>query len=143
MPEKASAERAHAKGITHDQVRGLLQRLGEMTSAGNPAGMASAFDVPALMMSEQGTLAFSSQAEIAKMFERAVQQYRAQGVVSTKPHIKWIEALSEGIAAVDVQWPGFDRAGTEKSTEASHYILQRAKDGTPRIRVALTRTIGA
>jgi len=38
--------------------------------------MASAFDVPALMISEQDTIAFSSQAEIAKMFERAVQRAR-------------------------------------------------------------------
>ena len=112
-----------------DQIRRMLERLGQALRA-----------VPSLVLSENGATPVAALSEVETFFAQAIEWYRSRGLVSTKPEVERVERLSDRLSAVDVRWPAFDSAGREQAAERSHYLLQRADDGQPRIRVALTRT---
>lgn len=126
--------------MSKDEIRLLLERLGQAMSDGAPGRVSACWEVPALILLEDGGVALTNAGDIEEMMGQASREYRSQGVVSTRPEIEHIEPLSEKLVSVDVRWPGFDKSGKETSSEWSHYILQSGRDGHPRIRVALTRT---
>ncbi len=140
MPKDTQQNASQA--IKDEAVVGLLEQLGKALNDGDAAAAARCFDAPALVLASEGTRGFTDSKQIEDLFRQAVQAYRANGVVTTKPELTRSEPLSEDLIAVDVRWPGFDEQGVERMSERSHYILQLANDGQPRIRVALTRTVG-
>jgi hypothetical protein len=118
----------------------MLERYGQALSTGDTQAILSCWEVPALVLSDQGAIAITDPAQIEAFFSQAASAYQAQGLLSTRPEVERIEMLTETIAAVDVRWPAFDSSGKEMSSERSHYIVQPGKDGQMRIRLALTRT---
>ena len=123
-----------------DQLRRFLEQYARALSAGDLRGIADCWEVPALVLSDDGAIAVAAAGEIERFFARAVEWYRSQGLAFTQPELERVEPLSAKLATVDVRWPTFDAAGTERTSERSHYILRLGDDGQPRIRVALTRT---
>lgn len=126
--------------MNEDKIKSLLEQVGTALSTGDLPGIVNCWEVPALVLSDEGAHAVSEAAEIERFFGQATEWYHAQGLVSTRPELERVEALSESLASVDVRWPSFDAAGNEKFSERSHYLIQVGKDGRARIRVALTRT---
>jgi hypothetical protein len=126
--------------MDEDEIRRFLDRYGQALSAGHLEEIVRCWDVPALVLSDQGALPVSSSGEIERFFAQAGEQYRSQGLVTTRLRLERAEALTEQLTSVDIQWAAFEAAGAERSSERSHYILQRGEDGHHRIRVALTRT---
>jgi len=127
--------------MNEDKIRDVLERIGIALSAGDLHSLSNCWEVPALVLSDQGAIAVAEVSEIEKFFAQAIEWYHSQGILSTRPELDRVDMLSESLAAVDVRWPSFDASGIEKYSERSHYILQVGKDGQVRIRVALTRTI--
>jgi hypothetical protein len=132
---------SHSKEVVmrHEEIVQLLEYVGQALSAGDFREASACWEVPALVLSDEGANAVSDTSEIEKFFAQAAEWYRSQGIASTKPEIERVEVLSEKLAAVDVRWPSFDASGQEKSSERSHYIVQLGKDNQVHIRVALTR----
>jgi hypothetical protein len=122
------------------EIKAFLERYGQAISTGDLSTLVKCWTVPALVLSDQGTIAVSDLSDVERFFSQAVEAYHAQGLMSTRPDVQRIEPLSETLTAVDVRWPSFDAAGAEQASERSHYILSRGDDGQPHIRVALTRT---
>lgn len=116
----------------------FLEGYGQALSTGDLAGVARCWDVPALVLSDEGALAVSDRGEIERFFAQATAWYQAQGWVSTRPELERVERLSATLTAVEVRWPTLDAAGTEQFSERSYYLLQADAGGQPRIRVALT-----
>ena len=123
-----------------DQIDQLLEQLGQALSAGDLRKVSNYWEVPALVLSDEGAIAVSDPNEIERFFVQAYEWYRARGIASTRPEIERVDMLSERLASVDVRWPSFDTSGIEKSSDRSHYIVQLGTDEQARIRVALTRT---
>src|SRR5689334_15913875 len=121
-------------------IRKFLEALGNALTAGDLDTVSKCWDIPAILLSDQGSVVMSTASQIRRSFSHAVQWYRSQALVSTKPEIQKIEQLTAVLCAVDVRWPAFDAAGVEKSSERSHYIIRFAADQEPRICVALSRT---
>jgi hypothetical protein len=126
--------------MNEDQIKSFLEGYGLAISAVDLAAISSCWEVPALVLSDQGAMAVSDAAEIERFFAQGSEWYRSQGLVSTKAELERVEVLSEKVKSVDVRWPSFDKAGEEKWSERSHYILRLGDDGQPEIRVALTRS---
>jgi ketosteroid isomerase-like protein len=122
-----------------DQIRRFLEHYGQAISAVDLAEIARCWEVPALVLSDQGAIAVSDAGEIERFFAQAQAAYRSQGLVATQATLERAEKLGERLSSVDVRWSAMDKAGVEKSSERSHYILRLGDDGEPRIRVALTR----
>jgi hypothetical protein len=126
--------------INKDDVKKLLERIGTALSSGDLPGAVNCWEIPALLLSDEGARAVSESVEFEEFYRQATEWYHQQGLMSTRPEIGKIEILSETLASADVRWPSFDAQGKEKSSERSHYLIQLGKDGQARIRVALSRT---
>jgi len=126
--------------MLQDQILSMLTAYGQALSDGQFDAIAQAWAVPALVLSDQGTLLVSDIREVEKFFAGATEWYHQQGIVSTRPEILRTDVMTEHLVAVDVRWPSFDAAGVEKMTEVSHYILEMGSDNRLRMRVALTRS---
>lgn len=123
------------------QIHRMLERLGRALTEGDAKTAASCWEVPGLVLADQGAIVVSALDEVERFFASSVEAYRSRGIVTTKPDVERIEPLSEKLSAVDVRWPGFDAGGTERTSDRSHYIIRLGEDGLPRIRVALSRTL--
>ncbi len=104
--------------------------------------VADSWEIPALVLSDQGTIAVNSKEEVMDYFEKAAVSYRSQGRTSTIGEIISKEYLTKDILAIDVRWPSFDDQGKAMAVEMSHYLLRIGDDDKPRIQVALTRSVG-
>lgn len=124
----------------NDGIVRLLERYGRALSTGEAGAIVRCWEVPALVLGDEGAIAVMEPGQIETFFARAGAEYQAQGLASTRPELERIEILTATLAAIDVRWPAFDASGHEKSSERSHYIVQLGKDGEVRIRVALTCT---
>src|SRR5687767_8385527 len=106
------------------QIRGFLERLGNALTSGDVEGIGKCWEVPALMLSDEGSVAVSAPSQVATFFAGAVEWYRSMGLVATRPVLERVERLSEKLSAVDVRWLAFDAEGKEKAAEYSHYVLK-------------------
>jgi hypothetical protein len=121
-----------------DDIQGFLDRLGQAISTGDIQAVARCWEVPALVLSDQGAMAIAAVEEIERFFAQAAEYYRGQGLVATRPEIDRVEALGERLCSVNVRWPAFDASGREQTSEHSQYLMRLDDDGQPRIRVAVT-----
>lgn len=120
----------------------FLDDYGQALSTGDIPGIVNCWDVPALVLSDQGASMVSEVAEIEQFFAGAIEWYRAQGMVATKLSSVEITRLSVLLVSVDAHWSVIDDTGSERPGEHSHYILSLSDDGLPRIRVAIALTGG-
>ena len=121
-----------------DDLNTFLVRYGQAVSSGDLPTVASCWEVPAYVLTDEGVLVVSEVAEIERFFGQAVECYRAQGLVETRPDLQHVESLGQRLRSVDARWPAFDAAGQERSSEQSRYLRRLDDDGQPRIRVAIT-----
>src|SRR5687767_10334166 len=87
-----------------DDLRALVEEYGRALSRCDLPAIAAAWEVPALVLADQGSIAVESTHQIETFFGAATQQYRDQGIVSTTPEIARVEWLSELVAEVRVRW---------------------------------------
>ena len=120
----------------------FIEAYGKALSAGESEQIADSWELPCLVLSDQGTTMVTTKKELMAFFEKASASYRAQGRTSTIGEIISKENLTKSIVAVDVRWPSFDDHGKAKTVEMSHYLLRIGDDDKPRIQVALTRSVG-
>lgn len=128
--------------MDEEKIVSMLERYGTAVSSGDVPGIVNCWEVPALVLSDEGALAVSEARAIEEFFSQAMGWYQSQGMISTRPELKRADRLSDRLASVDVRWPAFDSSGNEVFSEVSHYILSLGKDEQIRVRVALTRTMG-
>ncbi len=116
----------------------FLAYYGAMLSAGNLAQIAACWEVPAFVLADEGAIAVTANQEVLQFFTGAVQAYRAQGLVATRPELLRLESLGQRMAAADVRWSAVDAAGHEQASERSRYLLRLGEDESWHIRVAIT-----
>lgn len=125
--------------MTEDQIRTSLEELGAALTQGDADAVADHWEVPALVLGDEEARPVATIGEVRQFFAQAIDAYRANGEVATRPYIERVTELSPGLAAVDVTWTSLDAEGREKGWERSHYVMHQGKDGKPRIQVATAR----
>lgn len=125
--------------MDEDAIERMIAAIGEGLTLGHAAAVAQCWDVPALVLGDDGAHAVASLSEVESFFATSIPFYRERGVVATRGELLRAEPISENIAAIDVRWPGFDAAGVEISSETSHYLVSHGADGAYRVRVAMSR----
>lgn len=124
-----------------DDLRTFFDAYGRALSRCDLSAIAAAWEVPALVLADQGAHAVASDEEIKTFFAAAAQQYRDQGILSTTPEIGRVEWLSELVAEVRVRWHRW-AAEERRGSELSQYLVRLDGDMRPRIRVALMLPAG-
>src|SRR5262249_54833484 len=116
----------------------MLQRFSNAFTSGDGKAAAECWHVPALVLSDNGTMPVNTADDVEQFFGGAADQYHSKGIYGTRPEIREFTPMSRRVASVTVRWPYLDREGAETGAEeASTYLLRLDEAGKPRICVAL------
>jgi hypothetical protein len=126
--------------IHQESIEQTLRDVASALASGDAARVAELWDVPALVLADQGARAVATRAEVEAFFRGSIQWYREQGTPTALPSLDRWERISDRVAAVDVTWRSLDTNGEEKSRESSHYLMRMGDDGVARMQVAMSRS---
>lgn len=118
-------------------VQAFFDRLGRALEAADGRTIGAMWDVPALVVADQGMHAVSSLGEVEQFFSLAALQYQQRGIRQTRAEIVRLDWATDRLAIVRVRWPHLDAAGDEMGEETTTYTLRRGDDGDLKICVAV------
>jgi hypothetical protein len=78
----AEQVRIGGHGVNHDQVRQSLERYGQALSTGDLASITGCWEVPGLVLADDGAVAVSDQGQPEGFFARALGGYQSQGLMA-------------------------------------------------------------
>ena len=125
------------------EVQRLFDDLGRALTSGDGEAVAAIYDVPALIISDEGVIAVNTTPQIAKFFSDAHARSNANGVVETRADLQDLERIGERMVIATVRWPHLDADHREVASESSDYTLRRDDEGRLRIRSVLMRGMAA
>ena len=64
--------------VDHDQIGRSLERLGEAMGAGDPAAVARRWELPGLVISDEGTAPVTDRGQLEGFFAQAIGAYNIQ-----------------------------------------------------------------
>ena len=122
------------EGATPDRagIEGFFVRYGEAVSAGDLKAISGRYAVPAIVLSDAGSIPISTREEIEAAFDGAAERYRAQGMVAAQPTVVAVENLTEKLVFADVRWDYLDEEGRSAERNSYRYVL-RLEGAWPRI----------
>jgi hypothetical protein len=122
---------------TDEHVRRFLVRYGEALAAGDLKTISGCYAVPALVLSDAGSVPIAARQEIEAAFDGAAERYRAQGLVGIRPTLLAWETLSEWLLCVDVRWDYLDEQGRSAQQNGYRYVLRLENESTLKIQVVI------
>ncbi len=122
---------------TDEHLRRFLIRYGEALSAGDLKAISGFYAVPALVLSDTGSVPIAARDEVEAAFEGAAERYRVQGLVTVRPTLVASEALSERLVSVDVRWDYLDERGRSARQNGYRYVLRLEEGASPKIQVVI------
>jgi len=138
---KTDPRGVHALPTARTEVQDFLDELAHALTAGDGEKVATMYEVPALIISDEGVHAISTTEEIAAFFGAAKDEYNAMGVVETRADVIDLERIGTKLMIATVRWPHIDKKGIEVAAESSDYTLRRDDKGKLRIRSVLMRSM--
>jgi hypothetical protein len=120
-----------------EHLRRFLVRYGEALSAGDLKAISGCYAVPALVLSDEGSIPIATRQEIEAAFDGAAERYRAQGLVALQPTVVASEVLSERLVSVDMRWDYLDEQGRSAQQNSYHYVLRLEDEASPKIQVVI------
>jgi ketosteroid isomerase-like protein len=131
------------EGATPDRagIEGFFVRYGEAVSAGDLKVISSCYAVPAIVLSDAGSIPISTREEIEAAFDGAAERYRAQGMVAARPTVVAVENLTEKLVFADVRWDYLDEEGGSAERNSYRYVL-RLEEAGPRICALIATSSG-
>jgi hypothetical protein len=125
---------------TDENLRRFLVRYGEALAAGDLKVISGCYAVPALVLSDEGSVPISARQEIEVAFDGAAERYREQGLVDIRPTLVASEAISERLLSVDVRWEYLDEQGRSAQQNGYRYVLRLQDEASPKIQVVIGTT---
>jgi hypothetical protein len=122
---------------TDEHLRRFLVRYGEALAVGDLKAISGCYAVPALVLSDEGSVPIAALEEIEAAFDGAAERYRAQGLVGLRPTLVASEVLSERLLSVDVRWEYFDEQGRSAQQNGYRYVLRLQDEASPKIQVVV------
>ena len=108
-----------------DAIRTMLQRFARAFTGGDGPGAAACWEVPALVVHDEGNRGVATLDEVAGFFGGAKEQYNKDGIAGTRPDVQSIVWHTPKLASVTVQWPYLDAQGKEIGrSESSVYVVR-------------------
>jgi hypothetical protein len=122
---------------TDEHLRRFLVRYGEALAVGDLKAISGCYAVPALVLSDAGSVPIAAREEIEAAFDGAAERYSAQGLVGLRPTLLASEALSERLLSVDVRWEYLDEQGRSAQQNVYRYVLRLQDEASPKIQVVI------
>jgi ketosteroid isomerase-like protein len=118
----------------------FLDRYAEALAAGDLAGVAACYALPALVVGDAGTIPITEPAQVEAAFAGAADAYRSQGLVGIRPELRAVDPLTANLTLVDVRWAYLDEAGAARQYSSYRYLLRRSDAGQLGIQVVVDTT---
>jgi hypothetical protein len=125
---------------TDENLRRFLVRYGEALAAGDLKVISGCYALPALVLSDEGSVPISARQEIEVAFDGAAERYREQELVGLRPILGASEAISERLLSVDVRWEYLDEQGRSAQQNGYRYVLRLQDEASPKIQVVIGTT---
>jgi hypothetical protein len=125
---------------TDENLRRFLVRYGEALAAGDLKVISGCYALPALVLSDEGSVPIAARQEIEAAFDGAAERYREQELVDLRPTLVASEALSERLLSVDVRWEYLDEQGRSAQQNGYRYVLRLQDEASPKIQVVIGTT---
>ena len=109
-------------------------------AAGDLKAISGCYALPALVLSDAGSVPISARQEIEAAFDAAAERYREQGLVGLWPTLVSSKALSERLLSVDVRWEYLDEQGHSAQQNGYRYVLRLQDEASPKIQVVIGTT---
>ena len=122
---------------TDERLRRFFVRYGEALAAGDLKVISGCYALPALVLSDEGSVPISARQEIEVAFDGAAERYREQELVDLRPTLVASEALSERLLSVDVRWEYLDEQGRSAQQNGYRYVLRLQDEASPKIQVVI------
>ena len=127
-------------GASAERVEQFLLEYGEALSAVDGARIATMWEIPSLVLSDQGSVPVTDAAQVDRFFTAAAGQYLEAGLSGVRAEHVAIEQISDQLCSADVRWIGIETEGrATRYKEFSLYLLRQREDGSIRIQVAVMR----
>jgi ketosteroid isomerase-like protein len=110
-------------------------------SAGDLKAISGCYAVPAIVLSDAGSIPISTREEIEAAFDGAAERYRAQGMVAARPTVVAVENLTEKLVFANVRWDYLDEEGGSAERNSYRYVL-RLEEAGPRICALIATSSG-
>jgi hypothetical protein len=123
-------------------VPAFLDRYAEALAAGDLAGIAACYALPALVVGDAGTIPVADAGQVEAAFAGAADAYRAQGLVRIRPELRAVDPLTATLTLVDVRWAYLDEAGQAGKHSSYRYLLRRGGTGELGIQVVIDTSTG-
>jgi PhnB protein len=120
-----------------ERLQDFFARYGEALSAGDLTGIADCYALPALVLSDVGSIPVAAREEIEAAFEGAAERYRARGLVAVRPTILRSEEITAALASVDVVWDYLDEQGHAAQHNGYRYIVRLDESLGPLIQTVI------
>lgn len=118
-------------------LRGFFVRYSEALATGDLPGISACYEVPALVMSDAGSIPVAAREEIEAAFDGAAERYRARGLVAARPTLLRSEEITERLVSVDVGWDYLDEQGRSEEQNGYRYIVRLDKGRGPLIQAVI------
>jgi hypothetical protein len=122
---------------TDEHLQRFLVRYGEALAGGDLQAISGCYTVPALVLSDAGSVPIAAREEIEAAFDGAAERYRARGLVGLRPTLLASEALSEMLLWADVRWDYLDEQGRSAQQNHYRYVLRLEDEASPKIQVVI------
>ena len=109
-------------------------------AAGDLKVISGCYALPALVLSDEGSVPIAARQEIEAAFDGAAERYREQELVDLRPTLVASEALSERLLSVDVRWKYLDEQGRSAQQNGYRYVLRLQDEASPKIQVVIGTT---
>lgn len=121
-------------------VASFLDRYTNALASGDLRGIAACYALPALVVGDATTIPVSEPGQIEAAFAGAAEAYRAKGLVTLRPEVRSVDALTGALTMIDVRWAYLDEAGAARQHTSYRYLLRRVDTGQLGIQVVIDTT---
>lgn len=131
-PEVASGRR---------EIGHMLAAFAQAVMLGDARSVAALWEVPALVISDEGTRAIATLDEVAMYFEGVSKEYARRGVSGARPEIQRVSWLTDRLVTVVVRWPYLAADGRDLGRVESSTLVLRRND-SDQLRVVAVLEMG-
>jgi hypothetical protein len=126
--------------MSEEILRAFFTAYGHALATGDLETIAERYVLPALVLSDAGSIPLGTPEQIAAAADAAARHYADQGIAAIQPRLTRLDPISATLTEVDVTWLYQTASGKTLFEERYRYLL-REVDGEPLIQVVVSRPV--
>jgi hypothetical protein len=116
------------------EVGHMLAAFAQAIMLRDARAVAALWEVPAIVVSDDGTRAVSSYEEVTMYFETTARKYDERGISGARAEIQRVSWLTDRLVTVLVRWPYLAADGLDLGrAESCTYVLRRNESDQLRV----------